>query len=257
MFETLNDSRSHPLAPVAQTSTFAGSRVVATLLGPLLTVLLLTAAAPAQTFEAAELRGPWLDRHGNLTVSESGLTFQTPKAEWSWEWTDVQLLDRVSPTRLDVLTYEDSAIRLGRDRRYRFELASELSDELWQTVRARFGRPVTDRAAAPAETPKLAVPVKRLRGWFGSEGRLVFLEDRIKYETDADTRARSWRFGKEIESVWSADPYQLEVHVREAGRRPEVYRFELKERLPAEVYRDLKLRLYGSGAQEGRLGMLE
>jgi len=224
-----------------------------------LTILLLCAAAigSAQTFEATELRGPWLDRHGNLTVSDEGLSFQSPKGEWRWEWTDIQLLDRISSTRLDVLTYEDSAVRLGRDRTYRFELGSELPDGLWRTMRERFGRPVTDRAAEAAEKPKLVLPVKRLRGWFGSEGRLVFLEDRIQYETDAAGRARSWRFGEEAASVWSTDPYRIEIHAREGGRRPEVYRFELKEPLPDGFYRDLKLRIYRLNTENGQLGMLE
>ena len=156
-----------------------------------------------------------------------------------------------------MLTYEDSALRLGRDRRYRFELAEPLPDALWQKMRARFGRPVTDRAAPPAGAPSVSIPVKRLRGWFGSEGRLVILDDRIQYQTDAQERARSWRFGEEIESVWSADPYKLEVHVREAGRRTRPYRFDLKEPLPPGVYRELKLRIYGLDVGNGRAGMLE
>ena len=112
--------------------------------------LLLGATLSAQTFDdtfdaafdATELRGPWLDRPGKLTVTPGGLEFHTQKRGWQWQWTDIQLLDRVSPTRLDVLTYEDSALRLGRDRRYRFELAEPLPDALWQKMRARFGRPV-------------------------------------------------------------------------------------------------------------------
>ena len=221
--------------------------------------LLLVAASPAQTFETTELRGPLLDRHGTLSVSDTGIEFAAKKAKepWRWQWTDIQLLDRVSPTRLDVLTYEDSAVRLGRDRRYRFRLTPEIPEDLWLAMRARFGRPVADRAAKSAEAPTLALPVKRLRGWFGSEGRLLFQPDRIQYETDAEERARSWRFGEEIESVWSADPFHFEVHVREAGRRTAVYRFELKERLPARVYRDLKLRVYRLKTEDARLGMVE
>lgn len=226
-----------------------------------LPILLVCCAAlsPAQTFEVTELRGPWLNRHGSLTISEAGMEFRTGKADepWRWAWTDIQLLDRVSPTRLDVLTYEDSALRLGRDRNYRFVLKEELPDALWADMRARFARPVTDRAAAPAETPAVAIPVKRLRGWFGSEGRLAILADGIQYETEAKQRARSWRFGEEIESVWSSGPYLLEVHVREGRRRPQVYRFELKERLPEKVYRDLKLRLYHLDGERERLGMLK
>ncbi len=222
-------------------------------------LLLLSAAGAAETFEATELRGPWLDRHGQLTIDEAGVVFQTRKSAQPdrWAWRDIQLLDRLSPTRLDLLSYEDSAIRLGRDRRYRFELASPLPDELWRRTRDRFGRPVADRAAPRAEQPEHAIPVKRLRGWFGSEGRLVFLKDRIQYETDADERARSWRFGHEIESVWSADPYRFEVHVREGDGRVAVYRFELKTPLPSQLYRDLKLRLYDLEAREERLKMLE
>jgi hypothetical protein len=112
----------------------------------------------------------------------------------------------------------------------------------------KIGRPVIDRIPeqGPAAAPRL--PVKHLKPFGGSEGNLIFGESAIYYVTDAPKQAREWRLHREIDSVWAANRYQLEVHVFEAGRHDfddtRVYRFQLKEPLDPDLYRKLKLQLY-------------
>jgi hypothetical protein len=54
---------------------------------------------------------------------------------------------------------------------------------------------------------------------------------------------------RDIVSVWSDDPYRLEIrayeNIRREFSRTATYKFNLKEKLSAELYRKLKLKLYG------------
>ena len=82
----------------------------------------------------------------------------------------------------------------------------------------------------------------------GCEGTLKFTEDGIYYVTDHKEDAREWRFATDIQSVWSSNRYQLEIHAFDNNRREfsrtRVYKFNLKEPLDPEMYRSLKLKLY-------------
>jgi hypothetical protein len=118
----------------------------------------------------------------------------------------------------------------------------------------KIGRPVIDRIAeeGPDGVPRLAV--KHLKPFGGSEGQLIFGELAIHYVTEAPKQAREWRMDCDVESIWAANRYQLELHVFEAGRHDfddtRVYRFQLKKPLDPDLYRNLKLRLYDLRAEE-------
>jgi hypothetical protein len=221
----------------------------------ILSVLLLTCVVgTAQTeFEVIRKKPLWFDQKGTITISESGLSFTpTGKNEepLSWKYQDVQHVDRVSPTEIIVLSYEDVAWKLGRDRSYRFDLVSgELSDELFDQVVARIGKPSTDRVVERPGGVEQELPVKHLSGLGGSEGTLYFSPERIVYSTEKSEQSREWLLDRDVHSVWSSDVLRLEVHAyeRNAGafRKPRVYRFALKRPLDGEFYRRLKLRLYG------------
>lgn len=214
--------------------------------------LILTAClSGAQTFEVIREKPLWFDQQGTLRIDESRICF-TAKGEDEprcWDYVDIQHLDRVSPTELGVLTYEDVAWKLGRDRLYRFELTGgELSDALFAEMTARLGRPATNRVIPPKPPPEAtAVPAKHLKTFGGSEGKLYLSPERIVYRTDAEEQSREWRLSSEVASVWSSDPYRLEVHVYEgapgAFRQPKAYQFALKRPLDRETYRRLKMRL--------------
>jgi hypothetical protein len=227
------------------------------------TVMLFIAVAVAgyaqSSFEAVRKRPLWPDARGTLVISDDGVEFRRGDDGESkaWSYEEIQGFDRISRTEIGMLTYEDAAWRLGQDRSYRFTLLSgELDDQLFELMTNKIGRPVIDRIAeaGPDGVPRLAV--KHLKPFGGSEGRLIFGESAIHYVTEAPKQAREWRMDRDVESIWAANRYQLELHVFEAGRRgfddTRVYRFQLKEPLDPDLYRNLKLRLYDLHA-EGRV----
>ena len=228
-------------------------------MNPRIIVLFLAVGfgAYAQTsFEVVRKKALWPDAEGTLVIGDKAVEFRRGEDESkSWSYEEIQSLDRISTTEIEILTYEDVAWRLGQDRSYRFALVSgEIDDALFESMAAKIGRPVTDRIveAEPVEAPRL--PVKHLKPFGGSEGELTFGDTAIYYATDAPKQSREWRLDRDIESVWAAHRYQLELHVFEAGRRDfgdtRVYRFQLKEPLNPDLYRRLKLKLYDLRAED-------
>jgi len=225
------------------------------------TVMLFIAVAVAgyaqSSFEAVRKRPLRPDARGTLVIGDDGVEFRRGDdgESKSWSYEEIQGFDRISRTEIGMLTYEDAAWRLGQDRSYRFTLLSgELNDQLFELMTNKIGRPVIDRIVeeGPDGVPRLAV--KHLKPFGGSEGELIFGESAIYYVTDAPKQAREWRLDRSVESVWAANRYQLELHVFEAGRRDfdntRVYRFQLKEPLDPDLYRNLKLRLYDLRAED-------
>lgn len=220
----------------------------------LLIVLLvaLPISAAGTSFEARWKRAVRPDVGGTLTIGEEGIAFQPHKErkralEWAFE--DIQHLDRVSPTGIAIQSYSDSVMRLGRDRWYRFALIEgTLSDGLHASTVARIGKPATDRIPRQPPDAELAIPAKNVRLLRGSEGTVYFTPRWIVYSTDMPGRSRSWRLDRDVETVWSADPYRLEVHVlgdSEAfARHAEVFRFSLKRPLDPAYYEGLRRKLY-------------
>ncbi len=209
--------------------------------------LLLLLAAPAlcqDVLEATLERPLWLKKAGELRFTAEAIEFQPKGADepLRWEHRDIQLFDRVSRTELRILTYEDSKWKLGRDRELRFSVTSgEISDELFDRVRARLHRPTSDRVLRNIAEPAHRLAVKHLHPLGGCEGELLIFEDRIVYDSRDERHNRDWPLGEAVEGVWSSDAYELEVHVRE----PRVWRYQLKQRLDQELYERLKRQLYG------------
>lgn len=219
----------------------------------ILALFLLTATVGfGQTqFDAVRKKPLWLDQTGVVRIDESGISFSSSGEDLtrSWRYKDIQHLDRISPTEFTLLSYEDVAWKLGRDRTYRFELTSqEFSDLLFETVTARIGQPATNRVTEEPAVVEQRILVKHLKTFGGSEGTLYFSPERIVYSSDAQKQSREWLLDRDIQSVWTSDPYRLEIHAYEGNpggfRKPTVYKFALKRPLDAEFYRHLKLRLY-------------
>ena len=219
---------------------------------PVLLLLALALAGAETSFEAKWKKSIRPDVDGTLSVLEGGIRFQPEKEtkqvlEWSFE--DVQHLDRASPTEVAIQSYSDSISRLGRDRWYRFVLVgSTFSDELHAKVVNRIGRPATDRVVREPADAEMAIPAKNVRLLRGSEGVLYFTPEWVIYSTGRSGHSRAWRLDRDVEAVWSSDPYRLEVHVlggSEAfARRTDVYRFSLKKPLDRSYYDGLKMKLY-------------
>jgi hypothetical protein len=224
----------------------------------LLTIWFLALPAAAQTFPVVQKRTLWPDGRGELVFTGEGIEFRAAgdqRNSRKWRYIDIQHLDRVNARELVVLTYEDRQWRLGQDREFRFLVTEgEFSDALFENLRTRLRRPATDRVAPESANPLYEIPVKHLHTLGGCEGTLSFTGDALIYRTSHQRDARDWRIGVDVESVWSRNPYELEVHVYERNAREfsrtRVYHFALKEPLDAEFYRGLKLRLYRLSASD-------
>jgi hypothetical protein len=203
------------------------------------------------TFEVIHKKTAWPDGKGEIRITADAIEFHAKDEKRSrrWEYQDIQYFDRLSPTEFVLLTYEDVGWQFGRDRQYRFALTSgELSEETFDRISAKIGRPVTNRAFETPAAPTYEIEVKHLHRLGGCEGVLLFTEEVITYETERKKDAREWLLDRDVQSVWSAGPYQLELHVYENNRgsfsKTRIYKFDLKERLNAEFYRKLKLQLF-------------
>ena len=216
-------------------------------------LLVVGGTALAETsFDAVWRRGALPDKGGVLVVGEAGIAFRPAGEggrERSWTFRDIQHFERIGQADIEILSYADSFWKLGRDRRYRFSLReAELGDELLERVVDAIGKPATDRLVRAPPVVEHEIPVKRLKRLGGSEGTLLFASDRIVYSSPSAGQSRTWMLGRDVATVWSSDPFRLEVHVHDGTgrfvRRPTVFRFALKRRLEADFYRALKERLY-------------
>ena len=217
-------------------------------------LLAMGAVAAAETvFEVRWKKAVRPDQRGVLRIDDAGLAFRPSgkeDAERSWVYADIQHFDRLSLTEIEVLSYEDSAWRLGLDRRYRFVLEEgEFDDGTYSAIVSKIGKPATDRVASLPTGAELELPAKHLKLRGSSHGTLFVTPERIVYASATPRRSREWRLDRDVVSVWSSDPYRLEVHVHDGragyGRQPTPYRFALKRPLDRPFYHRLKMRLYG------------
>jgi hypothetical protein len=216
----------------------------------LLALLFLAQPLYAQTFSAIHEKSLWWDSKGKIEITDNGIAFKAEKEKDSrtWKYQDIQYFDRISGKEFAILSYEDSSILLGSDKQYHFLITEgELTEDLFDRIRNRIGKPATNRQFPKAVDAPYELPVKHLHTFGGCEGILKFTEDEIYYVTDDRKDSREWRLDTDIQSIWSSDRYQLEIYAYDNNRREfsrtRVYRFDLKKPLDPEVYRSLKLKL--------------
>ena len=218
----------------------------------LLLALTTTLGAADVSLEVKWKRSVRSDRSGTLSVDAGGLAFRSHAKnarEHKWSYADIQHFDRIDEAEVEIRSYEDSAWRMGRDRRYRFAvLEGEFGDALYQQVVSRIGKPATNRVTAAISEAALEIPVKHLKRWGSSEGVLYVGEERIVYSSPVARKSREWRLGRDVDAIWSSDPFRLELHVFDGKdgylRQPSVYRFALKRPMDRETYMRLKLKIY-------------
>jgi hypothetical protein len=207
-------------------------------------------ALAAGTLHVRHDHDPWGSCTGELTITAKGIQYHSDdKEEHSrdWSWTDIQTVDRLSADRFSILTYEDQNWLLGRDRPWDFTVldpqAGGLTDQLFAVIRQNEPRPLVDRIPRQIKVD-YQIPVKHLHTFGGCEGILEFNRDWIVYKTDHKEDARTWRRGKDVASVWSTGPFDLEIEVYEKNGqdllRTRRYRFELKQPLDEAYYSRLK-----------------
>ncbi len=205
----------------------------------------------AETFPVIHRNTLWRDGRGTVEITDEGISYKPDGAKpgRQWKWTGIRHFERVSPSEFVLVTYEDQRRFLGRDKEYRFVITGGgLSDALFRMISDHLDRPVTDRVPPDGIAARYSIPVKHEHRFGGCEGRLEFTADEIYYVADHGADSRAWRMDRDVAAVWSDDPYRLQVRAYDNGRREfsrtATYKFELKERLDPDFYRQLKLRLY-------------
>ena len=191
------------------------------------------------------------DGRGILAIGADEIRFEARDAGRSrrWQYADIQFLDRLGPTEIVVVTYENALPFTGRGKRYRFSLTSgEIGNQLFASMTDRLAKPVSNRAfSIPAEGVAFAAGAKHLHRAGGCQGRLVFTAETAYFQSAGGNHSREWMLDRDVDSVWSAGPYQFEIHARDPrGAR---FRFLLKEPLDGRFYRRLKLQLTRLPAQ--------
>lgn len=217
----------------------------------LLILLFIAQPLAAQTFDVIHEKTLWRNGRGKIEITDQGIIFAAEKKENSrtWRYGDIQYFDRISSKEFTILSYEDNPMLLGRDKQYHFLITNgELTNDVFYRIRDRLNKPATNREFPDAVNAQYELPVKHQHTFGGCEGTLKFTEFGIYYVTDHKKDAREWRFASDIQSVWSSNRYQLEIHAFDNNRREfsrtRVYKFDLKEPLDPEIYRSLKLKLY-------------
>jgi hypothetical protein len=198
--------------------------------------------------QAQEVRFPV--RHGRLLRDRTGeLIFGNTEIEYrakdkgdarTWKYEDIQQLGLLSPKELTILTYQDSKWKLGKDLFYRFEITSgEITPALWIELQAKLKRPVVSALIPPDIAPKFIIPVKHLRGFGGTQGKLEIADEYVIYRTDAPKDSRIWRY-QDISSIGTTGPYQLRLTSMDRAENERGgdrnFVFSLKERLAPEAY---------------------
>ncbi len=214
-------------------------------------ILILASPSFAQTLSVTHKKSLWWDGHGVIEITDEGIAYKSVDKDESrvWRYPDIQYFDRIGRKEFVILTYQDQRVMLGRDRQYHFVITDgELSDSTFQTISQRLGKPVTNRVVPDGLGSESTIPVKHVHTLGGCEGELKFTRDAIYYVTAHEEDGRQWLLDRDLQSVWSADRYQLEIYAYDNNRREfsrtRNYRFDLKEPLDPEFYRQLKLKLY-------------
>jgi hypothetical protein len=180
-------------------------------------------------------------RSGTLSVGAAGVAFAgpaTPAARWSFQ--EIESLD-ISAHRLVLTTYENRHHHEPGDRRYRFDLQSELSPQLAAEIARWLGKPSRNADPDRATESFAAIPAKHRKPFGGSNGELRFDAGGIEFITAVPGDARAWRWA-DIQTIANPDPY----HFRVAGYL-ETYEFELKQPMSPQLFDRLWGRLYGQG----------
>jgi hypothetical protein len=188
---------------------------------------------------------------GEIQIGESSISFRETgkkqKHSREWAFDDIQQL-HVGSNSLRILTYEDVARMLGKDREYEFDrLPDGAANQILEAVRARIDEKRIV-AAIPQDTMKAVwqIRAKLLEGRGGSDGVVLVGEDSVVYKTEERDTSRTWHY-RQIENISSSGPFDLTITTFErdgsrfAGRRD--FRFQLKAPLPEERYNALWRRL--------------
>jgi hypothetical protein len=179
---------------------------------------------------------------GELVFTDQGVDYLTKNEKHgrSWTYTDIQQLGLMDSKNISILTYEDSKLEMGKDRRFHFVVtAGSIPNSLWTFLQSHLTRPLVVGVLPATLQSKYEIPVKHLHAWGGCQGVLRIGEDYVSYETSDKEDSRLWRYDA-ISSLGSTGPFQLRLTTMErtgseiSGEKNFI--FDLKQRLEPKVY---------------------
>lgn len=137
-----------------------------------------------------------------------------------------------------MLTYQDSARRLGADRAFSFQVDGDLKSAS-EFLAGKLDRRLVSSFARPTGNVLAQLAVKHLRPISGDEGTLTFGEDAVTYQSNDKRESRSWSY-RDIESIATSDVFHLTLTTYEGQRlhyaTRRVFNFQLKQPLPEDTY---------------------
>jgi hypothetical protein len=208
--------------------------------------------AAAQSFDlSVEHEHTLRSCRGKLTITPERIEYQTDHKEDSrtWSYAELKQIKVESPTRIELVTYEDQKRLLGRDRIFRFRvLEGDISSETSALLMKKTTRPlVTSVMPATDGTPAFEVTVKHVHAFGGCVGALRIYPDRVVYESqDMPSDSRYWRYG-DIQNFSQSERFRFEIGTFEDKfGGPKAYNFQLREELPATAYDYVWARVYPS-----------
>jgi hypothetical protein len=157
-----------------------------------------------------------------------------------WSFEAIESLD-VAAHSIVLTTYENRPHHEPGNRRYRFDLQTQLPPELAERIARWLGKPSRNADPDRAAGSFAAIPAKHPKRFGGSNGELRFGASGIDFITTSAGDARAWRWA-DIQTVANPDPY----HFRVAGYL-ETYEFELKQPMSPQLFDRLWAYVYGRG----------
>ncbi len=167
---------------------------------------------------------------GTLLIGAGSVKFEPGQgAPLSWSFENIKTFDLRSH-RLALTSYENRGWHLPGDRRFRFQLRSEIPPRVAAELARSIGKPSEDGVPDPNARAFATLPARHRTRGGGTNGVLRFRSTGIDYVTPRDRGARSWRWA-DIETIARPDPY----HFRVSGYR-EIFEFELKQPMSRELF---------------------
>lgn len=199
-------------------------------------ILFLTVILPAQAqiFQLPVVRERISRRGepGRMTISEAGVAYESTDSKTSLHlsFTNIWEADLSQPSRISIQTYDRDALALAHRTTYRFRLR-EAAD---QQVLARFFAEHLERLVIgqyPISRSAVSdIPAYHRHVFGGNHGIIRISAEGIEFISNQSSDSRTWLY-RDIETIGSADPFHFRI-----TSSTETYTFDLKRRLPQQVY---------------------
>jgi hypothetical protein len=178
---------------------------------------------------------------GSLTISSGGVDFRPAKGDAvHWAFEDIRTVDLSSARKLSLITYQNRRWHLPGDRPFEFTLNTQMPPQVAAELVSKVGKPAINGIPLPEKASFAMIAARHKTATGGSSGSLRFSDSGIDYLSKAGD-ARSWRWA-DIATLAHPEPYRFRV-----GGHLETFDFELKQRLPPEVFDRLWDHVYAQG----------